>query len=76
MKEQIDLRQSLAPGGPCGCDMDALRLPDNRRMRLFIVLLAALFALAACHREGPAEKAGRKLDQAGRDLRDAVKGDK
>ena len=45
-------------------------------MRPFIVLLAALFALAACHREGPAEKAGRKLDQAGRDLRDAVKGDK
>ena len=45
-------------------------------MRLFIVLLSALFALAACHREGPAEKAGRKLDQAGRDLRDAVKGDK
>jgi predicted small lipoprotein YifL len=45
-------------------------------MRIVIVLLAALFALSACHREGPAEKAGRQLDQAGRDLRDAVKGDK
>jgi hypothetical protein len=56
--------------------MRALRLADNRRMRLFIILFAALFALAACHREGPAEKAGRKLDQAGRDMRDAVKGDK
>jgi hypothetical protein len=60
----------------CGFDSHALRLPDNRQMRFFIVLLAALFVLAACHREGPAEKAGRKLDQAGRDLRDAVKGDK
>jgi predicted small lipoprotein YifL len=45
-------------------------------MRTFIVLLAALFALGACHREGPAEKAGRQLDQAGRDLKDAVNGDK
>jgi predicted small lipoprotein YifL len=44
-------------------------------MRTFIVLLAALFTLGACHREGPAEKAGRQLDQAGRDLKDAVKGD-
>jgi predicted small lipoprotein YifL len=45
-------------------------------MRIFLVALAALFALAACHREGPAEKAGRQLDQAGKDLRDAVRGDK
>lgn len=45
-------------------------------MKMLIIVLAALFALAACNREGPAEKAGRKLDQAGRDLRDAVKGDK
>jgi predicted small lipoprotein YifL len=45
-------------------------------MRTFIVLLAALFALGACHREGPAEKAGRQLDQAGKDLKDAVNGDK
>jgi hypothetical protein len=45
-------------------------------MRTFIVFLAALFALGACHREGPAEKAGRQLDQAGKDLKDAVNGKK
>jgi len=41
-----------------------------------LVLLLALAALVACRQEGPAEKAGRQLDQAGRDLRDAVKGKK
>jgi predicted small lipoprotein YifL len=44
-------------------------------MKTFIVVLA-LVALAACRQEGPAEKAGRQLDQAGKDLRDAVKGKK
>ena len=44
-------------------------------MRIVIIALTALFALSACHREGPAEKAGKQLDQAGRDLKDAVKGD-
>ena len=44
-------------------------------MKIFIVLFA-LAALVACHQEGPAEKAGRQLDQAGKDLRDAVKGKK
>jgi predicted small lipoprotein YifL len=44
-------------------------------MRTLIVLLA-LVALGACRQEGPAEKAGRQLDQAGKDLRDAVKGKK
>lgn len=40
-----------------------------------IALLCAvlLLGLAACEREGPAEKAGRQLDEAGRDVRDAVK---
>ena len=42
--------------------------------RLIVVL--ALLALCACRQEGPAEKAGRQLDQAGKDLRDAVKGKK
>ena len=45
-------------------------------MKTFIIVLAALFALSACERKGPAEKAGEKIDQAGRDLRDAVKGNK
>ena len=55
-------------------------------MRILIVI-AALLALAACKQEGPAEKAGRQLDQAGekasksieqagKDVRDAVKGKK
>ena len=40
-----------------------------------IALLCAvlLLGLAACEREGPAEKAGRQLDEAARDVRDAVK---
>ena len=40
-----------------------------------IALLCAvlLLGLAECEREGPAEKAGRQLDEAGRDVRDAVK---
>jgi hypothetical protein len=32
-----------------------------------------LFGLAACEREGPAEKAGRSIDRAAKDVRDAVK---
>jgi hypothetical protein len=41
-----------------------------------LIVLFALVALVACRQEGPAEKAGRQLDQAGKDLRDAVKGKK
>jgi hypothetical protein len=55
-------------------------------MKIFIRLFALLI-LAACNREGPAEKAGRNIDQAGKDasrslekagenVRDAVKGKK
>jgi len=55
-------------------------------MKTFILVLA-LVALAACRQEGPAEKAGRKIDQAGKDvsrnidqagkdLRDAANGKK
>ena len=50
---------------------------------LFMIL--ALVALAACHQEGPAEKAGRQIDDAGKaasrsiekageSIRDAAKG--
>jgi hypothetical protein len=50
---------------------------------LFVIL--AVVALAACHQEGPAEKAGRQLDDAGKaasrsiekageSIRDAAKG--
>jgi predicted small secreted protein len=46
--------------------------------RLFFLLLTVMLAttLSACNREGPMEKAGRNLDQAGKDVRDAVKGKK
>ena len=40
-------------------------------MKSLIVLLA-LIALAACRQEGPAEKAGRKIDQAGKDLSQSI----
>jgi predicted small lipoprotein YifL len=53
-------------------------------MKTLFVLLA-LVTLAACHQEGPAEKAGRQLDEAGKAasrsiekagdaIRDAAKG--
>jgi len=38
-----------------------------------ILCAALLFGLAACEREGPAEKAGRSIDRAAKDVRDAVK---
>lgn len=38
-----------------------------------IVCAALLVGLAACEREGPAEKAGRSIDRAAKDVRDAVK---
>ena len=52
-----------------------------------MILIAAAALLAACEREGPAEKAGRQLDQAadkaahsvekaGENVRDAVNGKK
>jgi predicted small lipoprotein YifL len=56
-------------------------------MKKILLLAAALALLAACNREGPAEKAGRQLDQAasktgkamekaGDNVRDAVNGKK
>ena len=41
-------------------------LRDNRGMKTLILVLAVV-ALAACRQEGPAEKAGRQIDQAGKD---------
>ncbi|HET9349792.1 MAG TPA: hypothetical protein VFO02_00525 [Burkholderiales bacterium] len=40
---------------------------------LGILCVLLLLGLAACEREGPAEKAGRAVDEAARDVRDAVK---
>jgi hypothetical protein len=38
-----------------------------------LLCAALLFGLAACEREGPGEKAGRSIDRAAKDVRDAVK---
>jgi predicted small lipoprotein YifL len=37
-----------------------------------LILVLALVALAACRQEGPAEKAGRQIDQAGKDVARSV----
>lgn len=37
-----------------------------------LMALAVLAAMAACAREGPAERAGRNLDRAGERVRDTV----
>lgn len=43
-------------------------------MKAFYLALVVLALLAACEREGPAERAGEKIDRAAEDIRDAVKG--
>jgi len=40
------------------------------------VCAVLLFGLAACEREGPAEKTGRSVDRAVKDVGDALKGKK
>jgi hypothetical protein len=40
---------------------------------LGILCIALLLGLAACEREGPMEKAGRSVDRAAKDVRDAVR---
>jgi predicted small lipoprotein YifL len=62
----------------------SLSAGDNAGMKTLFVIVA-LAALAACHQEGPAEKAGRQVDDAGKAasrsvekagdaIRDAAKG--
>jgi predicted small secreted protein len=42
-------------------------------MRALLPLLAIVsFGLAACHQEGPAERAGRSIDTAGQRIGDAL----
>jgi len=46
-------------------------------LKILSLLLAVLMlASAGCRREGPAEKAGRSIDNAAKDVRDAVQGKK
>jgi hypothetical protein len=42
-------------------------------MRSFYLAVFVLALLGACEREGPAERAGEKIDRAAEDVRDAVK---
>jgi hypothetical protein len=44
----------------------------NRLIWGLAVLFVGLAPLSGCQGEGPAENAGEKIDQAGRDLKDAV----
>jgi hypothetical protein len=41
-------------------------------MRSFCFAIVILALLGACEREGPAERAGEKIDRAAKDVRDAV----
>jgi hypothetical protein len=43
-------------------------------MRVCLLIAAALMmaGLSACHQEGPAEKAGKSLDNAGQSVSDAL----
>jgi hypothetical protein len=43
---------------------------------LALALALLMVASAGCRREGPAEKAGRSIDNAAKDVRDAVEGKK
>jgi hypothetical protein len=42
------------------------------RWRLLAAATAVLLSLAACREPGPAETAGRKLDDTGQSIKDAV----
>lgn len=41
-------------------------------MRLLLIATLLMTSLAACQREGPAERTGRSLDRAGERVRDTV----
>ena len=47
---------------------------ESTAMKPFYFALVVLALLGACDREGPAERAGEKIDRAAEDVRDAVKG--
>jgi len=42
-------------------------------MKSFYAAVFLLALLGACEREGPAERAGEKIDRAAKDARDAVR---
>jgi hypothetical protein len=48
--------------------------PERILMRLFQAAMigAMVLGLAACHQEGPAERAGHSIDNAGKNLSDTL----
>jgi hypothetical protein len=38
-----------------------------------ILCVVLLFGLAACEKDGPAERAGENIDRAAKDVRDAIR---
>jgi hypothetical protein len=42
------------------------------RFSMLIAAAAVTLALTACHQEGPAERAGRHLDNTGQSISDAI----
>ncbi|HEX2943070.1 MAG TPA: hypothetical protein VHO91_18605, partial [Rhodopila sp.] len=46
--------------------------PVMRKSLILSLCAVMLTGLAACHQEGPAERAGRSLDNAGQRIDDAV----
>jgi hypothetical protein len=42
------------------------------RVSLLIAAVSMMIGLSACHQEGPAEKAGKSLDNAGQSVSDAL----
>ncbi|WP_428532859.1 hypothetical protein [Rhodopila sp.] len=59
----------------CGCVVTVVptfREMSMRRMLLLAGCTLMLAGLAACHQEGPAEKAGSSLDNAGNKVQDTL----
>jgi hypothetical protein len=46
---------------------------QNARMKAFYLALVVLALVTACDREGPAERAGEKIDRAAENARDAIR---
>lgn len=60
--------------GGLQCSGATLAVMTHSYTLIGIVCLVLLLGLAACDREGPAEKAGENIDRAVEDARDAIKG--
>jgi hypothetical protein len=60
---------------PAGWPVTAILNVDEVLMRISLLIGACalmMVGLTACHQEGPAERAGRNLDNAGQSVRDTL----